>query len=318
MKAIVISKAGGVEKLIYREVSKPKIKPNWSLIKVKGFGINHSEIFTREGKSPTVQFPRIIGIECVGEIEETSDPNRLAIGQKVISMMGEMGRAFDGSYAEYVLVPNEQIYPVETTLSWRELATIPESYFTAFGSLEKLQLKETDRVLVRGATSGVGLAFLKLLKAKYKNIHVNGTSRSLAKEKLLLEAGFSAVIEDKKGQLQTNHNYQKILELVGPATIKNSIKHIETNGIICSTGQLGGRWFLEEFDPIIDLNRAYLTSFYSGVVNEKKLAELFKFIKKYRIQIEPEKIFCLKEIQQAHEYLESSHSFGKVIILIED
>ena len=299
-------------------MSIPKVKPGWSLIKVKGFGINHSEIFTREGKSPTVQFPRILGIECVGEIWKTSDPNRLAVGQKVISMMGEMGRAFDGSYAEYVLVPNKQIYSVNTPLSWRELATIPETYYTAFGSMKKLQLKETDRVLVRGATSGVGIAFLKLLKAKHEAIYVDGTSRSLAKENLLLEAGFSTVIEDCKGQLRTNRSYQKILELVGPATIKDSLRFIDPNGILCSTGQLGGRWFLKDFDPIIDTKDAYLTGFYSGNVTEKKINELLQFIEKKRIIIESEKVFRLREIQQAHEYIESAHSFGKVIVLNED
>lgn len=126
MKAIVVSKAGGPEVLTYTDVPKPTIKSGWSLVKVMGFGINRSEIFTREGKSPSVQFPRILGIEAVGMIAESSDPEQLPVGQKVISIMGEMGRAFDGSYAEYVLLPNEQIYPVESTLSWANLAAIPK------------------------------------------------------------------------------------------------------------------------------------------------------------------------------------------------
>lgn len=63
MKAIVIKEAGGPEKLLYEEVPRPELKPGWSLVKVKGFGINHSEIFTRKGLSPTVKFPRILGIE---------------------------------------------------------------------------------------------------------------------------------------------------------------------------------------------------------------------------------------------------------------
>src|SRR5699024_12790896 len=51
----------------------PEIKNGWSLVKIKGFGIVHSEIFTRQGKSPSVKFPRILGIECVGIIEKTTD-----------------------------------------------------------------------------------------------------------------------------------------------------------------------------------------------------------------------------------------------------
>lgn len=79
-----------------------------------GFGINRSEIFTRQGLSPSVTFSRILGIECIGVIEETTDEQRLPVGQKIISIMGEMGRDFDGSYAEYDLLSNEQIYPIST------------------------------------------------------------------------------------------------------------------------------------------------------------------------------------------------------------
>lgn len=78
-------------------------------MRVKGFGINRSEIYTRNGESPDVQFPRILGIECVGEIAETTEPDRLPVGQKVVSIMGGMGRDFDGGYAEYVLLSNAQI-----------------------------------------------------------------------------------------------------------------------------------------------------------------------------------------------------------------
>lgn len=316
MKAAVVYEAGGPEKLIYEEVPTPRLKKGWSLVKVMGFGINHSEVFTREGKSPSVQFPRILGIECVGIIEETSDENLLPAGQKVISIMGEMGRAFDGSYAEYVLLPNDQIFPVETDLSWEELAAIPETYYTAFGSMKNLQIKKNDQVLVRGATSGVGVAFLNLLKSRFETIIIDGTSRNLAKRDVLIQAGFDDVIEDREGQLETEKTYDKIFELIGPATIKNSFKHLNEQGIVCSTGQLGGQWFLEEFDPIIDIKaNSYLTSFYSNNVDETKLNQLLEFIDENKTIVKPEKVFELKEISKAHEYLESSRSFGKVIIL---
>ena len=80
MKAVVIKEAGGTEKLIYEDVPTPEVKEGWSLVKVKGFGINHSEIFTRKGLSPSVKFPRILGIECVGVISKTTDEKRLPVG----------------------------------------------------------------------------------------------------------------------------------------------------------------------------------------------------------------------------------------------
>jgi NADPH:quinone reductase-like Zn-dependent oxidoreductase len=81
--------------------------------------------------------------------------------------MGEMGRAFDGGYAEYVLLPNEQIYPVSTSLSWEKLAAVPETFYTAYGAFLNLKITADSSVMVRGASSGVGIAFLKLVKGKY-------------------------------------------------------------------------------------------------------------------------------------------------------
>lgn len=319
MKAVVIKEAGRPEKLIYQEVPTPKVKPGWSLVKVKGFGINHSEIFTRKGLSPSVKFPRILGIECVGIIAETSDEKRLPIGQKVISIMGEMGRDFDGSYAEYVLLPNTQIYPVTTNLDWTTLAAIPETYYTAYGSMLNLKIEENDHVLVRGGSSGVGIAFLKLLKGHYPHLRIAATSRRIEKAEQLKTAGYDEVIVDQDGKLQTEEKFNKILELIGPKTIKDSFKHLNEGGIICSTGQLGNQWYLEKFDPIMDLApNSYLTSFYSGNVDQAKINQMLSYIEKYHLDASPEKVFDLAHVADAHRYLESSHSFGKVVVVEDD
>jgi len=319
MKAVVLYEAGGPEQFVYTDVPTPEVKEGWSLVKIKGFGINHSEIFTRRGASPNVEFPRILGIEGVGVIEESSDPVRLPQGQKVMSLMGGMGREFDGSYAEYMLLPNEQIYPVNTDLSWEVLAAIPETYFTAYGSLKQLQVEETDQVLVRGGTSSVGLAFLHLLKGKFKGIVVDGTTRNLDKKRQLLGAGFDNVVEDKNNELQTVKTYDKIFELVGPASLKNSFRHINDWGIVSSTGQLGDEWTVDEFDPIGDIKEnSYLTGFPSASVNEDKVNELLTYIEENDINVKPQRVFTLENTQKAHEYVESDKSFGKVVVLTDD
>ena len=316
MKAIVISEAGGPEKLQYTDVPTPQVKPGWSLVQVKGFGINHSEIFTRKGLSPDVQFPRILGIECVGIITQTTDEARLPVGQKVISIMGEMGRQFDGSYAEYVLLPNEQIYPVTTNLDWATLATLPETYYTAYGSLLNLRIQSGDKVLVRGGTSGVGTAFVNLVKAKDPQIHIAGTTRSHDKEQLLIQSGYDEVILDQDGKLQTTEEFDRVLELIGPATIQDTFQHVYEGGIVCSTGQLGNQWYLEHFDPIMDIAaNGYLTSFYSGNVNQQKIDDLLRYVEQYDVQVKPEKIYSLSEVPEAHRYLASHNSLGKVIVL---
>lgn len=319
MKAVVINEAGGPEKLIYKTVPTPQVKPGWSLVKIKGFGINHSEIFTRKGLSPSVKFPRILGIECVGVVAETTDEKNLPVGQKVISIMGEMGRDFDGSYAEYVLLPNKQIYPITTNLDWATLAVIPETYYTAYGSMLNLKIKNSDSILVRGATSGVGIAFLKLVKAKFPNIYIAGTSRSLNKEDQMLEVGFDKMILDQDDELQTDQKFDKIFELIGPKTIKDSFKHTNDGGIVCSTGELGNQWYLEKFDPIMDMApNSYLTSFSSGNVNQAQINEMLSYIEKFHVNTKLEKVFDLAHVVDAHRYLEGSHSFGKVVVVEED
>lgn len=317
MKAVVIKEAGGPEKLIYQDVPTPEVRPGWTLIKVKGFGVNHSEIFTRKGLSPTVKFPRILGIECVGVVAKTSAPDRLPVGQKVVSIMGEMGRAFDGSYAEYTLLPNDQVYPVKTNLDWTTLATIPETYYTAYGSLLNLKIRPGEHVLVRGGSSGVGAAFVNLTKALIPDVQLAGTTRSLEKRALLLQAGYDQVIKDQQGHLAGEDKFDNVLELIGPATVKDSFTHLNPGGIVCSTGELGNQWYLPQFDPIMDIApNSYLTSFYSGNVDEAKLNELLDVIEKYRVPVKPTRVFRLDQVADAHRYLEGHHSFGKVIVKI--
>ena len=313
MKAVKIYQAGGPEQLIYQDVPTPDIKESWSLVKIKGFGINHSEIFTREGKSPSVQFPRLLGIECVGEVVQSSTP-ALAVGQKVVSIMGEMGRAFDGSYAEYVLLPNEQIYPVHTDLDWTTLAAIPETYYTAFGSLQQLRIAPQDRVLVRGAGSGVGVAFAQLLKAQFPHVVLHGSTRNPAKATRLQAVGFDEVITEADGKIQTDQSYDKILELVGPATLRDSFSHINEHGIVCNTGQLGNIWYVNNFDPIIELkNNSYLTAFYSGNVSQAKLDAMFDYIRQFNVKILIERVFTLEQVPEAHRFLQSADGFGKEV-----
>ena len=317
MKTVKIYQAGGPEQLIYQDVPTPDIKEGWSLVKIKGCGINHSEIFTREGKSPSVRFPRILGIECVGEVTQSSTP-ALAVGQKVVSIMGEMGRAFDGSYAEYVLLPNEQIYPVHTDLDWTTLAAIPETYYTAFGSLQQLRIALQDRVLVRGAGSGVGVAFAQLLKARFPHVVLHGSTRNPVKATRLQAVGFDEVITEADGKIQTDQSYDKILELVGPATLRDSFSHINEHGIVCNTGQLGNIWYVNDFDPIIELkNNSYLTAFYLGNVSQTKLDAMFDYIRQFDVKILIERMFTLEQVPEAHRFLQSADGFGKVVVMNE-
>jgi NADPH:quinone reductase-like Zn-dependent oxidoreductase len=117
MRAAVIEVAGGPEVLKLQERPVPKPETGWALVRVKAFGINRSELFTRQGHSPSVLFPRILGIEAVGQAA-ISPGGEFPKGQTVATAMGGMGRQFDGSYAEYTCVPASQVQALETKVDW--------------------------------------------------------------------------------------------------------------------------------------------------------------------------------------------------------
>ena len=133
MRAAVIEVAGGPEVLKLQERPVPKPATGWALVRVKAFGINRSELFTRQGHSPSVLFPRILGIEAVGQVVEAPG-GEFPKDQTVATAMGGMGRQFDGSYAEYTCVPAAQVQALDTKVDWTKLAALPEMLQTAWGS----------------------------------------------------------------------------------------------------------------------------------------------------------------------------------------
>lgn len=321
MKAVLLEKPCKAKELVVREVPKPQVKPGWVLVKIKAFGINRSEIFTRQGDSPSVKLPRIIGIECVGEIEDPSD-SIFQKGQRVVSMMGGLGREFDGSYAEYALIPSAQVYPVNNDMDWVECAAIPEMYYTAYASLfDVLRVAKGETLLIRGGTSSVGIAALQL--AKSIGATVISTTRTKDKVELLKQYGADFVLLDDTSLSEELFCYfpkgvNKVLELVGTVTLKHSFKLLSEQGTLCMTGILGGEWVLHNFEPMVDIpSGAYFTQFDSQLIKEKLVARLFNHVEKHKIKVPVAQVFTLDDIQKAHLLMESNSANGKIVVLVD-
>lgn len=322
MKAVVLNKTCHPEELTVSEVPVPEVKPGWVLINVKAFGLNRSELMmrAREADAPYIKLPRIPGIECTGEIAHPSDSDFIK-GQRVIALMGGLGRSFDGSYAEYTLVPSRNVFKVETNMGWDELAAIPESYYTAYGSIfERLQLTPEDTLLIRGGTSALGLSAIQL--ARCVGATVTASTRNEKKRDLLIRQGADNVLIDNgtiREQLLSLYpnGVNKVLELIGPATLLESAGMMSHSGIICSTGVLGEKGVLNNFDPIKDLpSGVYLTGFFSNFPTQKVIDEIFKLINSKNLSPTISKVFSLDEIGQAHSLMEDNCANGKVIIRI--
>jgi NADPH2:quinone reductase len=321
MKAIVLYKTCRPEDLTISEIPIPETKPGWVLIKVKAFGLNRSELMMREyeGNATYIQLPRVLGIECAGEISEQSD-SRFKKGQRVVALMGGMGRSFDGSYAEYTLVPSKNVFSVGGTDDWDELGAIPETYFTAWGSvMDCLQLSPHDTLLVRGGTSATGLAAVQL--AKSWGATVLASTRNENKREILLRQGADhVVIDDGTIKAQVLRIFpsgvNKILELIGAATLFESASLLRHHGIVCVTGILGKKGTIDHFYPIKDIpNGVYLTGFSSNFPTQKIIDNIFIHIQKNDLHPAISKVFALEEIGKAHQLMDNNEANGKVVIL---
>lgn len=321
MRAVVLKNTGNPEVLTVTEVPIPTVKPGWVLIKVKAFGLNRSELMMRqyEADAPYIQLPRILGIECVGIVADASD-SHFAPGQKVVALMGGMGRSFDGSYAEYALVPTKNVFSVNTDMSWEQLAAIPETYFTAYGSLfDSLQLKSGDSLLIRGGSSSAGLAAIQL--ARSIGAQVLATTRKEEKRKLLLDTGADhALIENGSIREQVKQLFPggvtKVLELIGPSTLYESMSLLQKHGIVCVTGILGKKSTIDHFYPIKDIpSGVYLTGFVSNSPTQQLIDSLFEHIKINNIQPTIARVFTLEQIAMAHALMENNEANGKIVVV---
>lgn len=321
MKAVVLYQAGDPENFSLEERSIPIPNQDEVLIKVRAFGLNRSELMTRKGLSPNVILPRVLGIECVGEVED--DPaGLLDKGQQIAAFMGGMGRDFDGSYAEYALLPRSVIMPFESNLPWGILGALPEMFQTAYGSLHvALKVVSRETLLIRGGTSSVGLLAAQI--AKMFGLTVISTTRNPQKRQFLLDHGADRVLIDDgclAQQLKEDSGLKidKVLELIGTATLKDSIQCVKRGGTVCMTGMLAEQWSIPEFAPMEFIPAAVnLTVYDSGQmrVDGKYFQEFVDNIGKGAITPVIKRLFKLEEIAEAHTFMESNAGGGKIVVL---
>lgn len=322
MLAVVLDKSCSSEKMTFKQIPVPTVKLGWVLIKVKAFGLNHSEVLLRqfEVDQDYINKPIVPGIECVGEIADPSNSN-FKVGDRVIALMGGMGRSFNGSYSEYALLPIKNVFKVKSQLAYKKLAAIPETFFTAYGALfECLKIKADETLLIRGATNALGIAAIQLAKAN--NCQVIASIRNKNKIDCLKKCGVDKfVLENEDFETFIKQDYpsgvDKVLELIGPKTLLQSMRITKKYGIVCQVGILGGKYVLNNFDPIKEIpNSVYLTSFYSNFPTKEVIDEMFSFLETKNIQPIIGKVYPFNKIKEAHYDLENHLVTGKSVVIV--
>ena len=321
MKAIQINRRCTAEEMRVSEIPVPQVQPGWVLVKIHAAGLSHSEVLLRmfEIEHDYIQKPILPGIECVGEIADPSD-SHFSKGDKVIALMGGMGRSFNGSYSEYALLPETNVFKVETDLDWVSLAAIPETYYTAYGSLtECLLLTEGDTLMVRGATSTVGQAAIQLGKALGAKV-IAACRKEKDFDRLKIIGVDYCCIDDGHlaESLPSNMRPNKVLELVGPATLQDSLRCVIKPGYVCNTGILGNVFTVEHFDPIKYIpNGVFLSGFFSNFPKQETIDSLFRLINEQHIKPLYAKAFRMDEIVEAHNLLEKGGAGGKMVLTMD-
>jgi NADPH:quinone reductase-like Zn-dependent oxidoreductase len=330
LKAIVIRKHGGPDVLSYEQMPDPVPEKGEVLIRVNYCAINHLDIWVRNGiAGKKVQFPHILGCDISGTLVEGF--GRFKKGDKVVvhpafdnkvprvsfGIIGGFGK-YKGGYAELISVPKNNIIKKPDFFTDSEAASINVSYLTSWNMLERSRCKKGDSILIWGANSGVGSAAILLAKAKGLKVITVASDKNKVKFAKKLGANY---IIDRSTQDVTSEvlkitnqvGVDAVIDHVGAKTWPSSLEVLKVKGIMVSCGTTSGsegtvniRSFYSKEAQIIG---AYLGS-------KSKLISLHKFMKLKNIKPAIDSIFDLKEAKLAHQKMEKSNQFGKILLRV--
>jgi NADPH:quinone reductase len=320
MKAVTFDRLGGPEVLKLSDAQKPEVKPGTVLIRVRAAGVNFADTLFRQGQylmQPNM--PDTPGVEAAGEIE--------AVGSGVSGLRSGMRVAGLGSktYAEYALIPANQAIPIPDSLSFDDGAAFPVQVLTAWHMIHTCHRTTPGQtVLVHSAAGGVGLVAVQIAKAA--GARVIGTVSSDSKSKLIKEYGADDAINyathdfaEETKKLTGGRGADLILDAVGATTFEKGLNCIAPFGHIIVYGRASGApeplnlFRLFEKSAKVSGFTLYTVGSEPEIMR-RGIEESFRLMAEGKLKLLIGKKFPLAEAAEAHRFMESRQSVGKLVL----
>lgn len=338
MKAVRIHQFGGPEVLTYEEIPDPQIRKDQVLVRVKACSLNHLDLWVRKGL-PGVKLPHILGSDIAGEIVEVGEyVTGFKAGQRVLiapmhfcghcvkclsGLQNQcreftvIGNAVDGGNCELFAAPAMNVIPIPDSLDLTQAASVPLVFVTAWHMLVGLAgVRQGQTVLVLGASSGVGIAAIQIAKMFHCRVITTAGSDAKLEKAKALGADFTIdhykqKISEEVRKITNKEGVDIVVEHVGAATWDESVRSLKSAGTLVTCGATTGP------NVSLDLRHLFarqlrLLGSYMGTMGE--LHEVLSHIFAGRLKPVLDRTFPLSELRAAHEYLEKSQMFGKVIV----
>lgn len=323
MKAVHIDEFGGAENLSFRDIADlPGPSGTNVLVNVRAAALNRADLLQRQGFYPAPKgYPeRIPGLEFAGTVAAAGEKaSSFAIGDRVF------GITAGGAQAEFLTIDKSLLVRIPERLSFVEAAAIPEAFITAHDAIiTQGRLASAENLLIHAVGSGVGLAALQIAKAV--GARVIGTSRTSDKLDRCREFGLDTGISgedfgDQVLELTNGSGADVILDLVGAKVFGGNLKCAALKGRIVLVGLVGGR--KAEFDLGLALTKRL--SIIGTVLRSRSLEEKVEATRMFAEEVVPliemgkivpnvDRTFHASEVAEAHRYLESNQSFGKIVL----
>jgi NADPH:quinone reductase-like Zn-dependent oxidoreductase len=338
MKAVRIHQFGGPEVLTYEDIADPQLRKDQVLVKVKACSLNHLDLWVRKGL-PGVKLPHVLGSDIAGEVVEVGEyVSGVKPGQRVvvapIHFCGHcvkclagvqnqcreftvLGNAVDGGNCELFAAPGANIIPVPDSLDFNQAASVPLVFVTAWHMLVGLAgVRAGQTILVLGASSGVGIAAIQIAKLFHCPVITTAGDESKLEKGRALGADhginhYKQKISEEVRRITNKEGVDIVVEHVGAATWDESIKCLKTGGTLVTCGATTGPSVGIDLRHLFARQLRILGS-YMGTMGE--LNEVLGHVFAGRLKPVVDRTFPLSEIREAHEYLEKSQMFGKVIV----